>query len=233
MTMYFEARYEFSPEEEKKAIELVDKLLKNISSKQTVYLSATVQYLDIAKKVMAKFKTKLKPLPKHNHSCYDCQILGCSDFVSSNKNAVFVNIVDGLFHSKILKINNPDSVVYSVNLQNFSFLEVTQTEIQSILNAKKAAISKFYVAKKIGVVVNLKPGQLISDPDLDKLKKFLERQNKDYQIFLSDSVDLSEFDNFNFIDYWINTACPRLSYDDAVEHKRLFAYWKDLLNAIG
>jgi len=224
MVVFIEARYNFSDSEYSSTKRLISEILKK-NQDRFILLSGSIQYLDIINKLSEELNLKL--MPKHDHSCYDGQVLGCSFY--KNQCDVFINIVDGLFHSKILKINNPDSIVYNVDISNNAYNEITDDDVQAILNTKKSSLTKFHYANKIGIIVNQKPGQKIGDDELEELKKYLEKHNKEYQVFLCDSVDLSEFDNFNYIDYWINTACPRLSYDDAVEHKRLFAYYKDIM----
>ena len=36
---------------------------------------------------------------------------------------------------------------------------------------------------------------------------------KHFYIFVADMIDINQFNNFSFIDAWINTACPRLEED--------------------
>ena len=45
----------------------------------------------------------------------------------------------------------------------------------------------------------------------------LEKKFSDKKIyfFVDDTVSLNQLENFNFIDMWINTACPRIAIDDA------------------
>lgn len=225
MVLFIEARYKFSDSEYENTKKLVSEILEK-NKDQNILISGSIQYLNLVERLSKDLN--LRMIPAHDHSCYDGQILGCS-FFKTDENTIFINIVDGLFHSKILKINNPESIIYSINIMNNSYQEIIKDDIQKILNTKKAALTKFHYVKKIGVVVSQKPGQKIGDKDLKSLKQFLEKNEKDYQIFYSDNTNLNEFDNFNFIDYWINTACPRLSYDDAIEHNRLFAYYKDIM----
>ena len=41
----------------------------------------------------------------------------------------------------------------------------------------------------------------------------LEKNNKEAYLFLSDEINFSQLENFNFIQSWINTACPRIVED--------------------
>ena len=41
----------------------------------------------------------------------------------------------------------------------------------------------------------------------------LEEKGKKCYIFVFDTLDAREMENFPFIDFWINTACPRIADD--------------------
>lgn len=226
MVIMLETKYKFSKQEKDNILELVYSKIEKDKSK--IYLSSSIQYHELTKYIYEQLKDKLnvRLLPVHNHSCYDGQLLGCSDF---KEEATYINITDGLFHSKIIKVNNLDSVVYSVNPYSNEIFEISKKEVNKIMIKKKASIFKFFDAKNIGIVISSKAGQRINDRELDKLKTFFKKQNKNYYLFVAENTNFSEFDNFNFIDLWINTACPRLSYDDAVEHNVLFPYYNDIL----
>ena len=70
---------------------------------------------------------------------------------------------------------------------------------------KKGKLLRFYSAKSYGILVSTKQGQY-------KLKKALELQKKlkNSFIFIFNTLNLNELENFPDIDCWINTACPRI-----------------------
>ena len=74
----------------------------------------------------------------------------------------------------------------------------------------EGALIKYLSSKEIGIIVSTKPGQ-------NKLKKALELKkkikDKNCHIFLADTVNPAEFENFPFIECWINTACQRFADD--------------------
>jgi diphthamide biosynthesis enzyme Dph1/Dph2-like protein len=45
----------------------------------------------------------------------------------------------------------------------------------------------------------------------------LERKypDKKFYLLLFDTLDFAQLENFNFIECFVNTACPRISYDDS------------------
>ena len=73
---------------------------------------------------------------------------------------------------------------------------------------QKGALLKFLSSKEVGIIVSTKPGQ-------EKLKKAFELKNKlkdkNCHVFLADTIDPAEFENFPFIECWVNTACPRFA----------------------
>ena len=48
----------------------------------------------------------------------------------------------------------------------------------------------------------------MSSPFYITLKKKIK---KECYIFTADEIDFNQFENFSFIDCWINTACPRIA----------------------
>jgi len=241
MAVFIETYYEFDKSEFNKIYTTLKNHILALNKKQ-IYLSSSVQYLKFLKELYNEMyidkeliNINLKLIPVCDHSCHEGQILGCSRF-KINKNikntAVFINLTDGVFHSKILKINNPDLMIFNLDPKINAITEITDNDIKQIKNKEKTGLVKFYDSRFIGVVVCLKQGQLINSKKLKELESFLKRHGKEYKLFLCDVVDFREFENFNFIDYWINTACPRLSYDDAIEHNVLFPYYKDLIENI-
>ena len=85
-------------------------------------------------------------------------------------------------------------------------------EVLGIFKRYRAALIKFLNAKKIGVIITLKPGQEFMKTALMLEKKFSEKK---FYFFVDEAVSFNQLENFNFIDMWMNTACPRIAVDDA------------------
>ena len=71
------------------------------------------------------------------------------------------------------------------------------------------------MAKKIGILVTIKPGQQYLNHAI-KLKEKIESQGKKAFIFVDDIIDLKQLENYPFIETWVNTACPRIGSDDII-----------------
>ena len=142
------------------------------------------------------------------------QILGCD--VSAAKKIMreidaFLYIGSGEFHPIGVAMETNKRVI-SANPINNNVSEIKQKDIDKYKNRQQGALIKFLSAKRVGVLVSLKPGQ-------EKLKKAFELKkkykDKEFYIFVSDTINLNEMDNFNFIQAWVNTACPRIADDKA------------------
>ena len=81
-----------------------------------------------------------------------------------------------------------------------------QTRIDAWLKLKQGQLNKFLHAKKVGILVTTKIGQ----KNLMRALELAKNKDKEYFIFACDELDMNEFENFPFIDFWVNTACPRI-----------------------
>ena len=159
----------------------------------------------------AQHKHKLKQAKKliGKGAVIGGQILGCDVSAAkkiSKKVDAFLYIGTGEFHpigialetGKKVFIANPMSEVVSY---------VKKEDIDKIRKNEKVSLVKFLSAENVGILVSTKPGQ-------NRLKKALELKKKikkNCYIFTADEIDFNQFENFGFIDCWINTACPRIA----------------------
>ena len=60
----------------------------------------------------------------------------------------------------------------------------------------------------VNAVTPLEALQLLAD-----LKEKLEKEGKSVYLFLTDEINVNQLPNFNFIEVWVNTACPGLDLD--------------------
>lgn len=208
--LFFEARY--TGEIDVSKID-IDALPKNIA------LLTTVQFLDsldAIKKFLEKHGKKVI-LPKGIHAAYKGQALGCSliaPIAGKGKDAfdAFLYIGDGMFHPKQLLLKN-DLPVFAFDPKSSAFKKLEEKDIEFMRKRIKGARLKFLTSKKIGIIVSTKPGQ--NKLGLArKLKSKLAKEGKEAYLFISDTIDFNEMENFPFIEVFVNTACPRIAYDD-------------------
>ena len=77
---------------------------------------------------------------------------------------------------------------------------------------KKGRLAKFIVSKEIGVLVTRKPGQNQSLA-VENFRKEMSDKGKNIYVFLTDNINVSKLEDFNFIEMWVNTGCPRIIED--------------------
>jgi len=193
----------------KKKIILPTKVVKKLPKELALF--TTVQFIDSikgVKKQLEKQGIKVK-LYKVKHTQYKGQLLGCSIEKFNAKN--FLYIGDGMFHPKALLFKNPKSKVFVFNPINKRFSIITEKEVIPWLKKKKGALLKIMTSNNIGVLISTKPGQNRMKQAL-KLKKKMPEKNLYFFVF--DTLNFEELENFPFVDCFINTACPRIAYDD-------------------
>ncbi len=182
----------FIPAKSKKNI---GEVLKKVKIKGKVGLITTIQFLDQVKNL------------KNKNFIFGGQILGCNIKNAEkikNKINSFLYIGSGKFHPINIAIKLKKSVYIANPLTN-EFSKIKESEIKDYEKKLKGKLSKFYAAKKYGIMVSTKKGQY-------NIKKALElnKKLKNSYIFLFDNLDQNEFENFSEIDIWINTACSRI-----------------------
>ena len=139
------------------------------------------------------------------------QVLGCNA-----KNAVKVNskvdaflyVGSGRFHPIQIQLETGKKIVMANPfVDEVKVLE--KEEVEKLKKQQQGALIKFLSSDIIGIIVSSKPGQ-------NKMKKALElkkKMKKKCYIFIADTINYNELENFPFIQCWINTACPRFADD--------------------
>ena len=185
-------------------------ILPNLDSlPQRVGLLYTIQYKQLFEKIKKELEKNGKNVIVGKALLSEGQIIGCnidSALAVQNKVDCFVLVSSGRFHaaSLMLGLNKP---IYIIGEK---VEKIPQQEIDALKKRRKAAVSKFLLADKIGIIVSTKRGQQKMNDAL-KLKQELSKKKKVF-LFISDSINLKELENFR-IDSWINTACPGLALD--------------------
>jgi len=185
----------------------------------SIDLFASVQFSDLENFIKELKKIKIKVnITKAKRTDKPLQILGCdcySDSFKDNlKSDIILYIGDGLFHPKALLLATKKNVtIFDPVSNNVKIL--TKKDIQKELMIKKRNLLKFLNARKLGILVTIKPGQQYLQAAIN-LKNDLEKKDKKVYIFIDDNLDLRNYENYPFIECWINTACPRIGIDDAV-----------------
>lgn len=144
----------------------------------------------------------------------DSQVFGCEFYPASDLKKdveAYVFLGQSNFHAA--------GIALSTNLPTYVldpyFNEVREiTEFAQKLKKKATlAIYKAAEAKSFGVIVGLKEGQLSKVFAL-KIKKELEKEGKEVQLFALTDITNERLRNLKGIDAFVQVACPRISTDN-------------------
>ncbi|MGM5482047.1 MAG: diphthamide synthesis protein [Nanobdellota archaeon] len=202
--------------------------LKNIETNKLpdrLAVFTTVQYIDNLKEIKEYLESKDKTviLPDMN-ATYNGQILGCSIKKLEGIDGMLY-IGDGEFHPIALALEN-DIPTYKYNPFSKSFTIIKESDIKKIRNIQKAGLAKFYHSKKIGILVSLKPGQFNISIKNKLSKKY---PNKKFFTLVFGTLDPRILESFTFIECFVNTACPRISYDDYENFDKKIVHYKSVI----
>ncbi len=184
-------------------------IIKKVKIKGKIGLASTIQFLNQLEKANKLLKD----------STIAGQVLGCdASSCERIKDKVdsFLYIGSGKFHpiEIALKTNKP---VYIANPLTNEFSKLPDSEIETIKKRIKGSKLKFLNAERIGILVSTKPGQY----NLKKAIKLKEKLKKESFIFLFNTLNLNELENFPQIDCWVNTACPRIEGKNIINYEDL------------
>lgn len=217
-------------------VELTGKVLNYIKKYKKIGLYTTTQFnhkLSFVTKQLEGIGIEvISSWPERTNAKF--QILGCDVYHENLKIEkdidAFLYIGDGKFHPTALIYSIVDSgkdkeVIVFNPIDNLMRV-IGSKDVEKILMKKKANIKKFLMSKKIGVLITAKQGQEHFHY-LEKLEKRFK--DKKFYAFISDNIDFSEMENFPFVQVWVNTACPRLALEDALNTEKSLVNVEDVL----
>jgi 2-(3-amino-3-carboxypropyl)histidine synthase len=201
----------------KSKVTLPEKFIKSLPEKLIVF--TTIQLIDSLPGILSQLKAAgKKPFTvKTAHTKHEGQILGCNveqyrNYTDKEFDA-FLYVGDGLFHPKALAWKNEGKKVFAYDPFTEKFSEIKGEDIEQIKKRQKAALSTFLMSKKIGVLITTKPGQYMMKKAL-KLKE--QYPDKEFFFFVDNTYNFDSLEDFPFVQVWVNTACPRIGFDDSI-----------------
>ena len=149
---------------------------------------------------------------------YDGQVLGCN-FSSARSVAnnvdCFAFLGTGRFHAIGARIAT-NKTVYVLNPYSNSITNVDE-DAERFLRQRFGAIIKAEEAKVFGIIIGTKIGQRREKLAL-ALKKIIESSGRKAYMFYADRVNPDDF--YYDVDIFVNTSCPRITYDDYLRFPR-------------
>lgn len=220
--MFLEAPYEGKVE---LCSETLAYLKKKKYKKIGLYASAQfLKHLDHIKKQLKDDKiTAVTSKPDRAHA--GGQLLGCDAYENSlklKKNEekdldCYLYVGDGRFHPLALIIAQKDKdlkeikevVCYDPLQKKMSIISFE--DVKPTLKKYKAALMRFLSSRNIGVIISIKPGQEQFKASMELKKRY---PAKKVYYFVDDNISFGQLENFPFIDEWVNTACPRIGFNE-------------------
>ncbi|HVP26090.1 MAG TPA: diphthamide biosynthesis enzyme Dph2, partial [Candidatus Bathyarchaeia archaeon] len=197
--------------------DVVEKALPLLEKWRKIGLATTVQHvqtLDDVREMLTR-AGKTVVVGDAGRLSYAGQVVGCnySNAKSIAKDVeAFLFIGGGQFHALgvALSTSKPTIIADPYEKRAYSIDE----EAGKIVKQRWASIEEARKASVFAVLVGLKPGQKRFEEALE-VKQKLEEKGKAAFVFVSEEVTPEMLREFQMIDAYVNTACPRISLDDA------------------
>ncbi len=191
---------------------LIEKLPKRVA------LFTTAQLMHLYENIASQLESEGREVVriKTIHTRTEGQILGCNlqpfkDYAKEEFDCTLY-VGDGLFHPKALLWKN-DKPSFMYNPYSKKEYEAREEDINLIRKKHAASMSAFRLAKTVGVLIPLKPGgQLYLKWALELKELYPE---KTFINLVDYNIDFQGLENYPFCKVFVNTACPRIAFDDA------------------
>lgn len=193
--------------------ELLPKIERALLNYKKISLVGTIQHAHEFEKIVRFLRGKGKEviLKIGRHSNVPGQVLGC-DVAAVDKNVdVVLYIGSGKFHPLGIAYETGKKVIVA-NPINEEVYEISRREVENYRRKRYVAIGLTKAANRIGILVSTKYGQMNLKEAIEA-KKILEEKGKEVFIFLFDTLQMNIINNFQDIEAWVNTACPRIVDD--------------------
>jgi 2-(3-amino-3-carboxypropyl)histidine synthase len=215
-TVYVEAKAKISIKE------TVKKALTHLKAYSKIGLVTTVQHihkLEEAKSLLTK-AGKTVHVGDAGRVQYPGQVIGCNftnaQVVSEEVDA-FLFVGGGRFHALGVALATGKPTIIADPYEKRAY--PINDEVSKVIKQRWANISEAAKAKSFGILISLKNGQMKLGEAI-KIKEKLEQKGLKATLLASREVTPSSLMHFPMLDAFINTACPRLSLDDASNFRR-------------
>ncbi|NIM46935.1 MAG: diphthamide biosynthesis enzyme Dph2 [Candidatus Aenigmarchaeota archaeon] len=209
---YIELREDCDP------IPVLEKDLVKLKEEK-IGLISTLQFLDSLEKAKKFLEENGKTVKIGKGKSYPGQILGC-DVSSANmiekEIEAFLYIGSGKFHPLGIALQT-EKPVYILDVEKSEITDLKELK-EKFLKQKYAAIALAKDARRFGILVSVKPGQLNLEL-AKKIKNKLEEKGKKAYILVFNEIKPEKLEGLE-LDCYINTACPRIAIENRTEFKK-------------
>jgi 2-(3-amino-3-carboxypropyl)histidine synthase len=215
--------------------EAVQRALPLLEKWHKIGLVTTVQHvqtLDTAREILIR-AGKTVVIGDTAQASYPGQVVGCD---CSNAKSIakgveaFLFIGGGQFHAIGIALCTSKPTIVADPFDNHAFS--VEKEAEKIIKQRWASIEEARRAKTFGILVGLKPGQEKLEEALH-VKRRLEDKGKAALLLAAREITPDITLEFPTLDAYVNTACPRISLDDASQFKKPVLTVNEALVVVG
>jgi 2-(3-amino-3-carboxypropyl)histidine synthase len=228
-TIYVEARATINVND------AVEKALPMLEKWRKLGLTTTVQHvqtLDEVRDILLR-AGKTVVIGDAGRLNYAGQVVGC-DYSNAKSVAkdveAFLFVGGGRFHALGVALSTSKPTIVADPYEERAYS--VDKEAERIVKQRWASIEEAKAAKNFAVLVGLKPGQKKLEGALN-VKKKLEENGKTACLFAAREISAEVLMEFPTIDAYVNTACPRVSLDDAAKFKKPVLTVNEALVVVG
>jgi len=214
---------------------VVEKALPMLEKWRKIGLATTVQHvqtLDGAREILLH-AGKTVVVGDAGRLSYPGQVIGCdySNVKSVAKDVeAFLFIGGGQFHALGVALSTAKPTIIADPYEEKAYS--VDEEAGKIVKQRWANIEEAQKSKVFAVLVGLKPGQKRLEEAL-QVKEKLGQNGKNVFLFAVREVTPEVFLEFPTVDAYVNTACPRISLDDAARFQKPVLTINEALVVVG
>lgn len=228
-TLYVEARATLN------VSSAVEKALPLLEKWNKIGLTTTVQHvqtLDEVREVLTR-AGKTVIIGDTTRLGYPGQVIGCdySNAISITKDVqAFVFVGGGRFHALGVALSTSKPTVVADPYEDTAFC--VHKEAEKVFKQRWASIEEAKKAKNFAILVGTKPGQKRLKEALE-MKDKLEASGRTTCLLAAREITPEVLMEFPSVEAFVNTACPRISLDDAAKFKKPVLTTNETLVVIG
>lgn len=208
----------------------LEKEFHKLEAFKKIGLVTSLQFVHVLPKVAKYLESHGKKVFIHKSLQFPGQMLGCrveAGLAIENKVDAFLCISAGKFYPLGLAIRTNKTVLnLDLERQQIHDMKEQKMRVKKFFEWNKAQLKE---AKKVGLIVSWKCGQVFSNPS--KIKQQLEKQGKKVYILSFDEFSSDKIEGLK-LDMLINTACPRIGTDDLERIKIPLLNWYDVADEL-
>jgi 2-(3-amino-3-carboxypropyl)histidine synthase len=214
--IYAPLEYELESELDEAIKKLVYYLRKN--KIKSIGLVTTIQFFSILPKIKSQLKKNgFASAAGKGKRVEDGQVLGCNYSSANVPNAkAIVFFGDGLFHPLGISFSTKKEVIVANPFTRE--IKSLGEEKDKFLRKRILMIEKAKEAKVFGILVSTKLGQNRIE-EAEQIKRELEKAGKKARIFVMNYISSEKLLGAD-AQALINTACPRIAFDDYASFKQ-------------